>query len=756
QIYSNCQSYSIFCPNQIKSLLILRQKNLLSSLTLSVIKDDAFAPHNLKIIGGSRATNLKNALNHFLSNKYWNIQKVDITRHPKEILSPIGISRNAQVLINPKGQTNPIYFEIRKNDINNSSNNLNQLLDKKIKSGTKKNKFYPPCGLFFLKEKRIRYNAFQISQSLIFYIFLLLFTRFVYKLFFKIALSKPDTGLLIMGIAHKCVNIKKKDRIGQTNLISLLTNSNLLSRNWRFYNNVHFQNISEHLFQYKITSSFLIPGLIQKRLLNQKKTNLLLLPKSICNEFLSLNVNFLDFLLSINQLKLAFSFSIFLTSFALKCQFKSLGIPRIIFDHPKSPVSRGQEIYCQLVKMSFKLQKSNELITIQKKKFFLFNTNYQYLFGFLNPKASYFQLSASKLLENYMFLISNNFFLLNGLYFLINDLVLKSQKRGRGQDFLLPLSSKRMEKNKEAPLIFGELTFYFGGRINNRFQNLCQKTKLLPKMKPVLTCNILKLFASYPFNPLGLKSKKSLFISLKGRENYFSLSKQSVERLKCGQGPHLVSKFKMDKNNFDISLNIINFMGFSILNIYSKDLKSTQLRLTQVLEHLFKYKLIFMLLKHQGSILSKAPVGPKVVTLSKSRNPLTVLPFRVEPSKCLLISHLWDRPYPQRAKGPYKRPFAEALEGYYIVSIPPSGILKKALRWYKCQFDKSHLSSSNGVSLVALTETLIDLPLYVIEKLLKKVYFKKGNTFFTLSLPFQGRLPPKIYSLSKLCLERLK
>jgi hypothetical protein len=44
---------------------------------------------------------------------------------------------------------------------------------------------------------------------------------------------------------------------------------------------------------------------------------------------------------------------------------------------------------------------SKQFITIQKKDLFLFNTNYQSLFGFLTPKGAYYQLSASQFLENF-------------------------------------------------------------------------------------------------------------------------------------------------------------------------------------------------------------------------------------------------------------------------------------------------------------------------------------------------------------------
>jgi hypothetical protein len=649
QNYSNSLSHSIFCPNGIKSLLSLKQKNVFYAL--------------------------------------------------KE-----------------KNCNCALYFSV---------NNLKRVLNKKRKSGTQKKKFYP--YFIFLKEKKTTFQTFRMSQSLIFFMFSLLFSNFVYTLFSNL------TGI---------VNIKK------------------LERDWRFCNNVIFQNMSEQLFQYKVTSSFLIPGLVINKFSppGEKKRKQTLLPESLCNQWFSLNVNFLQFLLSITKLKLAFCFS--------QGRLMSVALPLTL---------KGCYKMFSLKKAisSMLSQKCTTLVTIIKKELFIFNHNYQYLFGLFTK--GYYQLSASQFFENRIFLISNNFFLLKGLSFLIKDFFLppieqfhtfqSSYVRGEApyikMSGALPLTFNVLltigpynppkgvaivdlssAKKYWVPSLFGDLSLGSSTKMNSRYYSspfsiiskelrnnphppkggirgiekyqcsagrfkFVQTSSFLNQMNPFLKPSIIKLFqplfllASYPFNPLRLAGLSCAPLSLKKLINFF------VEK------------------DFQISINLFDFRGFSILNLYYKEVTSIERKFTRVMEHLLKYQLVFMLSKYQLSNklepLYRDTLSKYIITGAK---PLTYSsPFSI------ISKELRNNPHP---------PFGG------IEMAPTFDYLLKTNQYSEnIKMLSSTCGGSPNLGIFILSksmETLIDRALYVIGKLLNNVSLKKFDPFLNTLKTHKRRL----------------
>jgi hypothetical protein len=626
QNYSNTLSYSIFCPNQIKSILTLKQRNLSSALN----QIGSFTLPNRNAQGGK-----------FMYGAF------------KKVLNKkSGIKKN---------KIYPYFYFVKEKKIRFTTFRLSRSL------------IFFLFLFFFIRLIYPLVYKFPPHQGL----YPLHITPH-FKKYLEIIQTKMDESLLTPSFSVQGVGGAAKEMtfnyFTKHRLFFDPKDFCIVRRGLHFYNNLNSQNLSEQALQYKITSSFLLPKLMKKSgqctnflplnkvlhlspdpkgsgdqsvsrtLTLNKNQKVKMLPKIVGNEFFSLNANFLDFLYSIIHLKQSFSLS---TSLTKKDLYSNLNSKFRILFH------------------------SNRLAPIQKKDLFLFNNNYQYFFGLLT--RGYYQLCASNFLETCIFLISNNSFLLKSLYFLLKTLLLSKSllKRERNYNFD-PLEgvkwespfyfkgrykvdqniSTKMEKNTGIASIFIDFSSVFVPTItsftsfrvekeemhsfectlNSRFSNFGTTPNFLKKIKLMFTSYPISKLTCYPFNPLFLVKRlgTELYPLLGELRKDGQIKLPTLNGIKVPTEDWHLYIPEGDKNTFLTSHNFFNFRGFSIFNLFSKEVTSilhkSENKLTLVLEDLLKYQFIFNILKHKYYKILKVPVEQLHYNLPPLKRRKVVIP----------------------------------------------------------------------------------------------------------------------------------
>jgi hypothetical protein len=754
QKYSNALSSSIFCPNQIKSVLTLKQTNLSSALN----QIGSFTLPNRNVQGGS-----------FM---YGAFQKV-VKKKRKS-----GIKKN---------KSYPYFYFVKEKKITFTTFRMSRSV------------IFFLFLFFFLRLIYPLLSKFPPHQGL----YPLNITPH-FKRYLEIIKTKRDESLLTPS-ASVLAEAKEMtfssftkhrlffdplfpDPLGSGDLsfsVPLtLKDFCIVRKGLHFYNNLNSQNLSEQTLQYKLTSSFLLPQLMKnwgpcthffplnkvwaekRRIPSQglrfqeqapgtvvfegirrldannvlhlspegsgdlsvsgtltlkKNQKVKMLPKILGNEFFSLNANFLEFLYSIIHLKQSFYFSISLTK-------------KDFYSYPNSKFRI--------------LFPSNRLAPKQKKDLFIFNNNYQYLFGLLT--RGYYQLSALtpaafrllghkcqsstdtfNFLETCIFLISNNSFLLKSQYFLVKTLLFSKCLPNRERNYYFdPLEGAKLEspygrhkvdqiiatkieKKTGTASIFLDFSSFFVPTtpslssfrvekaqvhynectLKSRFSNLGPAPYFLKKIKPMLTSNILTQLTCYPFNLLLLVKRLGTEFSppLAGIRKDVKIK---LPTLNVPVGNWHLYIPEGDVNNVSTSQNFWNFRGFSILNLFYKEVTSilskSETKLTLVLEDLLKYQFSFNVLKHQHYKIVQVPAEQ--------------LHYKLPPRRKLIMQN------------------QEALSSYRSQHITLFSLSKKM-------------------------KSFVDFPLYLNRKLLKKMYFKKSKIFLNISTQYKTRLVEQGYKL---------